>query len=495
MITGKKINTMRRSHRNVSARLGYAPLLVIAMSHPLSGWAATAPLLGSAEGFVVLGAATVTNTGSTRITGSLGVSPGTAVTGFPPGAVTGGTIHKADAVALSARNSAMAAYTALNQPCTKDLTGQDLGGKTLVPGVYCLSYSAQLMGTLTLNAQGLANPVFIFKTGSTLTTASNSSVVMINGNSDCNVYWRIGSSATLGAGTKFRGNIFALASVTMTTAANLSGRAFGLNGAVTLDTNNVVPGSCQAASSGGGKVTCIPPTIKTISPSKSVEGGPAFKLTVDGANFAPGSVIQWMGKDCSGALQGTTQLTCSIPSTDIVQEMKANITVKNSTGCISAVRSFMVVCIPPTITSISPNTIVAGGPAFTLTVDGANFTPGSVIQWMGKDIPGVLHGKTQITCLIPSTDIAEAHKANITVKNNDGDVSAAKTFTITVDLAKLAAAQAAAAKVAAAKLAAAQAEAAKVAAAQVAAAKLAAAKAEAAKIAAAKAAATKVATK
>ena len=146
--------------------------------------AQTAPSLGAAQSFAVLGASTVTNTGASVITGDLGVSPGTAVTGFPPGLVVSGTIHSADAAALAAQDAVTTAYNSLvDQACTQDMTGQDLGGQTLTAGVYCFSSSAQLTGTLTLNAQGNANAVFIFKMGSTITTASASSVVLTNGGS------------------------------------------------------------------------------------------------------------------------------------------------------------------------------------------------------------------------------------------------------------------------------------------------------------------------
>jgi ice-binding like protein/exosortase sorting signal-containing protein len=210
--------------------------------------AQTAPSLGSAQSFAVLGGSTVTNTGPSVITGDLGVSPGSAVTGFPPGLVVSGTIHAADAVALAAQNSVTTAYNSLaSQACTQDLTGQDLGGKTLTAGVYCFSSSAQLTGGLTLNAQGNANAVFIFKIGSTLTTASNSTVSLINGGSRCNVFWQVGSSATLGTATSFAGNILALTSITLTTgAAVFNGRALARNGAVTLDTNQVTVSTCVA---------------------------------------------------------------------------------------------------------------------------------------------------------------------------------------------------------------------------------------------------------
>ena len=215
---------------------------------------ATAPSLGSAASFAVLGCSTVTNTGSSTITGDFGVSPGSAYSGFPPGLVVSGAIHAADATAAAAQTSVTTAYNSLeSQACTQDLTGQDLGGKTLTAGVYCFSTSAQLTGTLTLNAQGNAGAVFIFKIGSTLTTASGSSVVVINSGSVCNVFWQVGSSATLGTTTSFAGNILALSSITLNTGANVTARTLARNGAVTLDSNNVSVSSCA-----GGPVPTLP---------------------------------------------------------------------------------------------------------------------------------------------------------------------------------------------------------------------------------------------
>ena len=204
-----------------------------------SAAAATMRRLGTEQRFAVLAGSTVTNTGSSVVTGNLGVSPGSAVTGFPPGIVTG-TIHAADAQALQAQNDTTTGYNDLvSQACTSDLTGQDLGGKTLVPGVYCFSSSAQLTGARTLDAGGDPSAVWVFKTGSTLTTASNASVLLTKGGQPCNVFWQVGSSATLGTGTSFVGSILALTSITLTTSANVSGRALARNGAVTLDSNTV----------------------------------------------------------------------------------------------------------------------------------------------------------------------------------------------------------------------------------------------------------------
>jgi hypothetical protein len=213
-----------------------------------TGWAQSAPSLGSAASFAVLGSSTVTCTGATTITGSLGVSPGSAFTGFPaPCSVVGGTIHAADVTALLAHADATKAYAALlTEACNTNLTGQDLAGQTLAPGVYCFSSSAGLTGQLTLNGNG----VYVFKIGSTLTTASNSSVVLTNGALCGNVFWQIGSSATLGTGTTFVGNLIALTSDTVTTNVSVAGRVIALGGAVTLDTNTITAGAC--ASGGGG---------------------------------------------------------------------------------------------------------------------------------------------------------------------------------------------------------------------------------------------------
>ncbi len=223
----------------------------------------------TAGSYAVIAGSTVTNTGSSTISGNLGVSPGSAVTGFPPGIVSNGIIHAADANAGQAQNDVTNAYDILDSaPCDHDLTGQDLGGMTLTGGVYCFSSSAQLTGQLTLNAQGNASTVFIFQVGSTLTTASNSSVLITNGGLDCNVFWEVGSSATIGTSTTFRGNILALTSITLTTGANVSGRALARNGAVTLDTNHVGFEAC-AASTATASPTAAPTASATVTPSPS----------------------------------------------------------------------------------------------------------------------------------------------------------------------------------------------------------------------------------
>jgi len=200
---------------------------------------AVAPDLGSAASFVALGFSTLTNTGSGVFVGDVGSNgTGTSVTGFPPGSVINGSIYMGGVVADLARTDATTAYNNLDgQTCNVDLTGLNLGGKTLTPGVYCFDTSAQLTGALVLDALGNSNAVWVFQTGTTLTTAPGSSVTLINGSTPLNVFWQVGSSASLDTTTQFKGNILAYTSVSLNAGARLVGSAFGLNGAVTLDTN------------------------------------------------------------------------------------------------------------------------------------------------------------------------------------------------------------------------------------------------------------------
>jgi hypothetical protein len=226
--------------------------------------------LAQLSSFAVLGGSTVTNTNTpTIVNGNLGVSPGSAVTGFPPGIVTGGSIHAADTVALQAQDDLTTVYNQLaNSSCNTDLTGQDLGGLTLTPGVYCFASSAQLTGTLTLNAQGNSNALFVFKMGSTFTTASASSVLLINSASSCGVFWQLGSSATLGTGTSLAGSIVALTSITLNTGASVTGRVLARNGAVTLDDSRVTV--CSGGPGGPGPLGLPPQTTITGVPAISL---------------------------------------------------------------------------------------------------------------------------------------------------------------------------------------------------------------------------------
>lgn len=215
--------------------------------------------MGTAANFAILAGTTVSNTGSSVIKGSVGVSPGSAIVGFPPGIVSPGSIDAADPAAATAEADLTVAYNnAAGQGLTQTLTGQNLGGKTLGPGVYFFATSAQLTGTLTLDGGGNSNSIFIFQIGTTLTTAGASVVAAINGAQAANIFWQVGSSATLGTSSIFIGNILAFTSITTTTSALMSGRLLARNGAVTTDTIALTfppvipPGGLGGPPPGGG---------------------------------------------------------------------------------------------------------------------------------------------------------------------------------------------------------------------------------------------------
>lgn len=248
--------------------------------------AAEAPVgLATAASFAVLGGSTVTNTGPSVVSGDLGVHPGTAVVGFPPGTVNNGSIHAADAQAAQAQADLTTAYNdAASRSPTATVTA-DLAGQTLSPGVY-RGPTLALNGTLSLNAQGDPGAVFIFQTGSTLITGPGSAVSLVNGTSPCNVYWQVTSSATLGTNSVFAGTILALTSVTAETGSSVTGRLLARNGAVTLDNNTVNVAGCSAgataatttttngaAATTSTSTTTAPPTTTTtgaVTPTSTV---------------------------------------------------------------------------------------------------------------------------------------------------------------------------------------------------------------------------------
>jgi hypothetical protein len=197
--------------------------------------------LGTADTFVVLAGSTVTNTGPTSVTGDLGVSPGTAVTGFPPGALVG-TQHAGDPTAAQGVADLTAAYNdaAGRTLCAVTVSG-NLGGQTLTPGLYKSTSSLALSsGDLTLDAQGDATAVFIFQMASTLTTTSGRRIILSGGAKSSNLFWQVGTSATLGSTSAFRGTVMADQAITLDTGATLTGRALARIAGVALDSNTIV---------------------------------------------------------------------------------------------------------------------------------------------------------------------------------------------------------------------------------------------------------------
>jgi len=224
------------------------------LSLVLAGSAQAAPPvpLGTADGFAVLAGSTITNTGPTLISGNLGLHPGSAVVGFPPGTVNGAR-HVGNAAAQHAATDLTTAYNDAAGRPSSAASPPDVGGRTLTGGVYTsgLVGSLGLTGRLTLDAQGDPRAVFIFQIPSTLVTATDSSVRLVNGAQACNVFWQVGSSATLGTRTAFQGNILALTSISVNAGATVNGRLLARNGAVTLIDNTVTRSRCAAGTEPG----------------------------------------------------------------------------------------------------------------------------------------------------------------------------------------------------------------------------------------------------
>lgn len=259
--------------RPMSPHLRLAVLVVmsvtlVSMPLPLLGQG----VLGTARQFGTIGASTETNTGATTIRGDVGLFPGTSITGSGSITLTG-TYHLANGVAQQAQIDANTAFNNLmGMAFTTNLSGSNLGGLVLTPGVYWFSSSAQLTGNLQLDFQGNPNALFVFQIGSTLTTASASSVSVINGNTGGGVYWGVGSSATLGTSSMLLGNVIAKQSVTMnTTASIVCGRAIALTAAVTMD-RNVISNDCTGGATSdygslgfsGGRVATVVPEPSTL---------------------------------------------------------------------------------------------------------------------------------------------------------------------------------------------------------------------------------------
>ena len=291
------------AQRQLGRRARAAGILAIAAIFFVLGpaFAAVAPGLGTAQSFAVLGATpNVNNTGPTIVTGDLGISPALAVVGFPPGTVIG-TMHAGDTVAANAQRDNTTAYGVLaGEACNTSFgVPTDLAGMTLVPGVYCFASSASNTGLLMLDAQGDASAVWVFKVASTLITASGSTVTIINGGQACNVFWQVGSSATLGTTTTFVGNVLALASITLQTNASLSGRALAQTGTVSIDTSNVT----VCALAGAPAAT----TLSTQTLASVQLGGPIHDTASLSGGINPTGTITFR-------LYGPNDATCTAAS-------------------------------------------------------------------------------------------------------------------------------------------------------------------------------------
>lgn len=286
--------------RVVGAALATLCIGLVAVLPIAPASAAQAPIeLGTAGSFAVLAGSGITNTGPTTITGDVGTHPTPTMTGFGTVTLVGST-HAADAVALRAKNDLTTAYNEATAATPTTTVATELGGLTFTPGVYG-SPTLGITGTLTLDTLGDPNAVFIFKAGSTLITAANSSVIVRNGGTACNVYWQVGSSATLGTGTTFVGTVLAATSITATTGATVQGRLLAGTGAVTMDTNTITRPQCapplattttttapgSTSTTLAGAATTLAGTSPTTGSGSAGPGGPGHPTARSSAPGTP----------------------------------------------------------------------------------------------------------------------------------------------------------------------------------------------------------------
>src|SRR5665811_1067772 len=309
-------------------------LLTIMLVVPAAAMAAQPPVeLGTTSSFAVLAGSTITNTGPTTINGDaggdVGLYPGASFTGQSSVTLTG-TVHLADDAARVAKDDLVAAYNdaAGRTPVSRIPT--ELGGSTLLPGVYdSASGTFQITGTLTLDAQGDPNAVFIFKSASTLITASNSNVSLLNGARFCRIFWQVGSSATLGGNSHFVGHIFALTSITANTGATVQGQLLARNGAVTLDTNTITNGICAT-------VTTTSSTTSTTSPgstsSTTSTTGSTSSTTSTTSPGSTSSTTSTTGSSSTTSTTGSTSTTSTTGSTSSTTSSTTTTTLTTTTS-------------------------------------------------------------------------------------------------------------------------------------------------------------------
>jgi len=301
-----------RVRRRTSARIASAAAIAagVAMILPATAGAATSPIgLGTADSFAILAGSGITNTGPTTVTGDIGSFPTPTETGLGTMTIIG-VDHAGDAVTQQAKNDLVTAYNVAAGAGPPDLVATELGGRTLTSGVYN-GATLGITGTLTLDTEGDPNAVFVFQTASTLITASNSSVVVLDGALACNVFWQVGSSATLGTGSALIGTVLASASITATTGATVQGRLLALDGAVTLDTNTITRIGCAAtAPSTTAPSTTAPPTTATTVPSTPTSTVAPTTLVSSPSSTPANSVV---ATPTAGSTPGATPGSPSTP--------------------------------------------------------------------------------------------------------------------------------------------------------------------------------------
>lgn len=373
-------------------------LLLVAVAVPSAALAATATVdLGTSGSYSVLGGSTVTNIGPSTLSGDLGVSPGTAITGFPPGLAAGAT-HRADAPAAQAKSDLAIAYDqAAGRASTAAVAG-DLVGRTLIDGVYTSSGPLALSGTVTFDGKGDPNSVFIVQIAKTLITASASNVATINGAQACHIFWQVGSSATLGTASTFQGTIMAMASISVTTSAHVKGRALARTGAVTLDNDVFTSPDCNN-SAPPAPPTSTATTITSV-PSTATAGSPVtVSATVASSTGTPTGIVTVLDNGHAvgtGTLDSSGHATVSFTAGG--NAPSGTITVQyggapNFAPSVSGPRPFTVTgraaASTPARSSTSTPTATASGPGATPSNASSTATT-TVVANTGPPVGGLL---------------------------------------------------------------------------------------------------------
>jgi len=354
------VRRLRFPSRPLLVTLCLVPLGLTLVGLVTGATAAQGPIdLGTANSFAVLAGSTVTNTGPSVVSGDLGVFPGSAVTGFtgpPNGTVVNGTLHVTDGTAMQAQSDLTTAYNqaAGETPCTDEtgkVLGQDIGtiATPLLPGVYCFSSSAQLTGSLHLSGAG----VYIFQIGSTLTTAPGSSVVLDSNASACDIFWQVGTSATIDTTTHFVGTVMANASISVNNGAVVEGRLLARTGQVSLINDTIIKPTCAVttttaaatSTTAAATTTTLPGTTTSTLPGTTTSTAPVTTTTAPGTTTStlftgatlPGATTTALrpSTTLSGATDTVSAPTTSLPGATAAV-LGATETGSGSTGATGA---------------------------------------------------------------------------------------------------------------------------------------------------------------
>lgn len=392
---GMRIKLSKKSHLAVLSSIGTVAVIAGAVLIPsLTSAANPTVRQGSTSTYAVLAATTVTNTGPTTISGTaggdIGLSPGTSYTGS--GSVTtNGVAHIADAAAVIAQADLTTAFGDLAVPTPTTLAAPDLAGQTLVPGTYTTTPGTfSNSGTLTLNAGGDASAVFIFQAASTVITSTSSSMVLTGGAQACNVFWRVGSSATIGTGSTFVGHVYADISITANTGATIYGNLLARTGAVTLDNTTIVNNSCVTPTPTPTATTPeVVPTIPQDSSITSISSSECtttndyvVKINGDFPSRVGNVSVDGVNAPLSQWTQSPSQITLTVPA-----GTKKTFTIEIYNGKFPVLPAQTFICTVPVVEVVATPTPTPTVEASETPTPEATIATGETVTETGGELP------------------------------------------------------------------------------------------------------------